>query len=89
MKVKILEVKRRNWLARLLSVRHWKVKVEIGGKVYSYNCWAGTNETSTVSLLFDLEQKIKKDFSIGEDLSKLKGKVLEVENGETAIGDLY
>lgn len=49
--VKILDVRKINWLKRLFTVKHWDVEFSVGRKIYRKRLWAGAYEPSASSLL--------------------------------------
>ena len=69
--MKIISVKKRNWLARLFSVKHWKVVVEDrNGKQIAVHAWAGVHEPRADNLL----HYVKRAFEDGEDMEDIVGR---------------
>ena len=57
----IIDVKRRNILARIVSISHYKVTVKLGtGKILKLNGWAGVFSNTPDNLIGDIEQSLEK-----------------------------
>lgn len=81
----ILSIKRRNILARSVSIDHWQVKVRLdSGEEMTLNCWAGTRTPKESWLIDDLKKKIRqrlhpKPKPKPVDFKKLEGKTFDIE----------
>ncbi|NVM57242.1 MAG: hypothetical protein HWN51_03890 [Desulfobacterales bacterium] len=61
MKYEILDVERRNCLARITSVDEYKVTVKLdNGQILKLNAWAGVANPTLDNLIFDIEKQLKK-----------------------------
>ena len=60
MKIKILSIKKRNWLARSLYVKHWTVAFEYDGKTYKDHFWAGVDNPDVRYLTNDIRGYIQR-----------------------------
>jgi len=39
--IRILSIRKRNFLVRFLSINHWKVTISYNNRIREVNCWAG------------------------------------------------
>ncbi len=62
--MQILELKKRNWLQRLISTEHWIVRVKHEGVIYDLVCWAGF-EFDDKLLIHDIIKKIDQLHDMG------------------------
>ena len=78
--MRIIAIKKRNFLERLFTINHWKVTAEDAeGNIKTYNCWGNTDSFEVNSILYDLRGKIEteqKRKQFEKDLKDLVGKDL-------------
>lgn len=92
MKLKIMDIKKRNWFVCLFTWKHWKVKLKLEKKIIVLNCWANINEPELGCLWYSIEKQLDirtKDIKISVELLSstlpimlLKGKAIEVIKGK-------
>lgn len=76
--MKILDIKKRNWIVRIFTINYWRVTIEMeNGHIKHFNCWADTNSPNIDSLLWHLNIKIngnKLENEFENNLKSLIGK---------------
>ena len=83
MSFKILQIRKRNWFARIPTIDYYKVTVELDdGKVVRVNAWAGIDEPQKGHLVYSIRKKLRKL------LFKKQKKVTKLEKPKRVVEDL-
>jgi len=65
MKYEILDVERRNFLARFGDIHEYKVTVKLDdGRILKLNAWAGCRAPTLDHLLYDIKEQLVKALSL-------------------------